>query len=106
MIVMGIVSKIACWRSVFLMWVSDRVGWTKTIEVPETAEHYAYKMRHGKQCHGYPNCADIGCLARSMPMWFRWLAGIKEDSSICFVKATCMLEDWCYLYDKKGASHD
>lgn len=61
----------------FLIWFSDTVGWTKLVDVPETATHHAYKMRHGKKCHGSPNCSQ-DCISLAQPKWFKKLMG-KED---------------------------
>lgn len=61
----------------FLIWFSDRMGWTKLYDMPETTTHHGYQMRHGRKCHGSPNCAH-DCISESQPKWFRRLCG-KED---------------------------
>ena len=56
-----------------LMWVCDRVGWTKLYHMPETDTMRAFTMRHGRKCSGSPNCDNMNCIGDSVPRWFKWL---------------------------------
>ena len=63
----------------FLYWISDRIGWTKITDVPETEDFIAHQRRHGRTCHASPNC-EGGCIERDQPKWFRriidWSLGL------------------------------
>lgn len=54
----------------FQMWFCDRMGWTKLYPLPGTP----VKLRHGRQCHGSPNCDDMGCIDRAIPRWFKFIS--------------------------------
>ena len=59
-------------------WISDRMGWTVIVDVPQTDEYIAHQRRHGIKCHMSPNC-EGGCIDRNQPKWFRkfinWYVG-------------------------------
>jgi len=59
-------SRLACW-------ITDRVGWSKIYDIPETVDYIAHKERHGRKCSGSPNCSNMNCIPDSCPRWFRWL---------------------------------
>ena len=55
-----------------LIWISDRVGWTKLRHIPDnpvTVEHWE---RHGYKCD-HLNCQDDQCIDKSLPRWFKWV---------------------------------
>src|SRR6266404_2356191 len=58
-----------------VIWICDRVGWTRLYDVPETETMKPYRMRHGRNCSGSPNCQNMNCIDDSIPKWFRWLTG-------------------------------
>lgn len=64
----GVRSSIARQRARFLWAISDRVGWTRLQQIPDTPCF----ERHGGQCK-YHNCMDSNCIDKSVPKWFRWL---------------------------------
>lgn len=64
--------------NVVAMWISDRVGWTKVYDVPETETMRSYKMRHGYKCHGSPNCNNDHCISDCLPKWFKWITRHPE----------------------------
>lgn len=64
-----------------LIWISDKVGWTKLYHMPETLTHHEYWHRHGYKCSGSPNCSDMKCIDKSVPKWFRVLSGWDKLSS-------------------------
>ncbi len=59
------------WYGSILIKISDRAGWTKMYHYNETEEMFAHDERHGRLCSGSPNCADMDCISRSIPKWFK-----------------------------------
>lgn len=57
----------------FLLWVTDRMGWTKLYDHPESTPDNPFRIRHGRYCSGSPNCNNWECIAQGIPKWFRWL---------------------------------
>jgi hypothetical protein len=61
----------------FLIWLTDRFGWTKVYHIPATPEYREHSERHGRKCSGSPNCSNMNCIDDSIPSWFKWLVRWK-----------------------------
>ncbi|MDE2096149.1 MAG: hypothetical protein KGL39_02815 [Patescibacteria group bacterium] len=69
----GVAEAVRDARWSILLKITDSVGWTKLHHMPETETHHEYWHRHGRKCHGSPNCNDFNCIEKSLPRWFKWL---------------------------------
>lgn len=65
-IIMGLHDRY--WSLVF--WCCDWWGWT--VVRPFDPLCPRWKSRHGGRCDKM-NCADVYCIEKSVPRWFRWL---------------------------------
>lgn len=59
-------------------WLANKLGFTKMVYVEETETLRGYWLRHGKNCHGSPNCSQH-CIDRDVPKWFKILTRWKDE---------------------------